>query len=315
MTVEQLRHIFPSIAKDKIERILRSADRHGANRRAIARETGIEVSLVFKIIKKAGIQTLHRHYHADSDILRELHGLGKTDHEIAEQMHLPGSAVTTKRQRLGLTANKSERWPELEIGTKQKQGHLEIASRRDAHSRYEVICHCPIEKSPHKVGKRVYVGHFNAYSVKSCGRDTVSLFLESPYAKNRRAAAIQTKLRQSEIMAGLSFQTCVVLHLCDLKLKGYFRMNDRALLEGKEIDLVFPRVGEPQILVEINENNHECTAARKRDCQKRDLAMFKYPTADWITITQRSFLENPEAEIGKIVSTLKRRGLLLHTTQ
>jgi len=307
--VTELFKEFPSVSRQKIERIISSSKRHGANRRAITRETGIDVALVLKVLKKAGIKTLHPHYHLDEERLRCLHESGSSDDEIAEQLGVPGPAVTTKRQRLGLPANKALRWPELSIGLRQEGGHLEIASSRDPHGRYEAICHCPVEDRPHPAGKRVYGGHFNAKSVKSCGRDSAALWAKSAYAKNRRSAAEMSRERKGGIMQGLSFQTCIVFRLCLLGLLGSFRMNDRAFLGGKEIDLVFPRIGEPKVFVEINESNHETAAARQRDTQKRDLAMYKFPNVEWVTISQRGFLENPDSEVGKIVSALQRSNL------
>jgi hypothetical protein len=309
LTIDSLCHIFPAISRDKIERIMLCTQRHGINRRAISRETGIDVSLVFKVLKKSGVRTLHRHHHLDASVVLRMHGAGATDHQIAEYLRVPGPSVTTKRHRLKLCANVAARWPVLCVGHRQQDGFLEIASERDAHSRYEVICYCPAEPHPHSVGKRVYVGHFNAGSVKSCGKDSPALWANSAYAKERRAAALKSKARRDEIMCGLSFQTCIVLHLCELKLKGFFRMNDRALLEGKEIDLVFPRVGDPKVLVEINERNHDCTTKRKTDCAKRNLAMYKYPDTEWITISEKRFLENPHAEIGGLLVALQRKEL------
>jgi hypothetical protein len=134
--------------------------------------------------------------------------------------------------------------------------------------------------------------------------------VQSAYYGNRRSAAAENRARREEIMMGLSFQTCVVLDLCTMNLRGGFRMNDRALLSGKEIDVVFPRAGTPKVLIEINEANHETAAARKRDTLKRDLAMFRYPGVEWVTITQRGYLENPKAEIGKVITALQRVGLL-----
>ena len=310
MNIEEVCQRFASIGRQKIERILKCAERHGSNRRAIARETGIKTSLVLKILKAAGIKTLHPHHHIDEAKLRRLHADGKTDDQIAEILEVPGPAVTTKRHRLHLPANSVCRWPELPIGRRQNSGFLEIAGPRNNHGRYSVLCHCPYEEKAHLVRKQVYGGHFNAGSVKSCGRSTLLLFTNSDYAKDRKAAAAKRRARMEELMEGMSFQTLVVVQLCGLGLRGSFRQNDRALLSGKEIDLVFPRLGSPAILVEINELNHESSAHRKRDSQKRDLAMHKYPDAEWLTISQKGFLENPKAEIDKLLAALQRKKLL-----
>ena len=113
LTIDSLCHIFPAISRDKIERIMLCTQRHGINRRAISRETGIDVSLVFKVLKKSGVRTLHRHHHLDASVVLRMHGAGATDHQIAEYLRVPGPSVTTKRHRLKLCANVAARRPVL----------------------------------------------------------------------------------------------------------------------------------------------------------------------------------------------------------